>query len=350
MKGYKVTALVCWIFVALLLVWMLVTGILGRGLFAPDGPLSGVRDFAWHNGGGVSLSDGLVGDGETSVSEPISHITVDWVSGSVTVHSYAGSEVKWEERSHKTLSDKQKLRYEVKNGRLAIQAYPDRGWSLFGLGGNHPSKDLELWVPESVELENLALNAASATIDAEGFAAKETEINTASGSITLRDVTAKDLEVGTASGSVTLQDVNAKDLEVGTTSGKLELTGCRADELNLNSVSGSVAAQGYFEKVNVENVSGSIRVRSEVMLKDLNVDTVSGSVTIAIPENEGFTLEHTKVSGGLDSDFALSLRDDEYTYGNGGADFAVSSVSGSLHLTRIESEADGGTGRGGNND
>lgn len=331
MKGYKVTALVCWIFVALLLVWMLVTGILGRGLFAPEGPLSGVRDFAWHNGGGVSLSDGLVGDGEISVSEPVSHITVDWVSGSVTVHSYAGSEVKWEERSHKTLSDKQKLRYEVKNGRLAIQAYPDRGWSLFGLGGNHPSKDLELWVPESVELENLALNAASATIDAEGFAAKETEINTASGSITLRDVTAKDLEVGTASG-------------------KLELAGCRADEVSLNSVSGSVAAQGYFEKVNVGNVSGSIRVRSEVMLKDLNVDTVSGSVTIAIPENEGFTLEHSKVSGGLDSDFALSLRDDEYTYGNGGADFAVSSVSGSLHLTRIESEADGGTGRGGNND
>ncbi|MCI8351323.1 MAG: DUF4097 domain-containing protein [Oscillospiraceae bacterium] len=330
MKGYKVTALVCWTFVALLLVWLLVTGLLGKGLFAPGRPLAGMRDFSRDQGEGSSLINGQISDGETSVSEPVSEIVVDWVSGNVVVHSYAGSEVKWEERAAKTLSDRQKLRYEVKGGRLTIQAYPDWSWNIFGFAGNQPRKDLELWVPASVELDELLVNSASAKIDVEGVAARDVEINT-------------------ASGDITAQDVKATQMTMGSASGKLELAGCTVEELSLNSVSGSVTAQGAFEEVNVENVSGSVQVHSEAMLKDLNVDTVSGSITIAIPENKGFTLEHTKISGGLNSDFALNFRDDEYSYGNGDADFVVNSVSGSLHLKRIE-DGTTGTGRGERND
>ncbi|MPN19450.1 hypothetical protein SDC9_166819 [bioreactor metagenome] len=63
-------------------------------------------------------------------------------------------------------------------------------------------------------------------------------------------------------------------------------------------------------------------------LEKISVDTVSGSVEIILPENNGFTLSYDTVSGSTNNDFAM--KNNQYKGGDIAID--VNTVSGSLDL------------------
>lgn len=158
------------------------------------------------------------------------------------------------------------------------------------------------------------------------------------------------LDLYTVSGTIDAQDVKVSELNASNTSGSISVKGCESNKLYMNSVSGEVLVEdGSFETVTANTVSGEIQMEAQrindfeadstsgaislslsEMPARIEIDTVSGSATIKLPENDGFTLEYDTVSGGMDNDFAMA----HDMYKNGGSEIAIDTVSGGINLIK----------------
>jgi DUF4097 and DUF4098 domain-containing protein YvlB len=132
----------------------------------------------------------------------------------------------------------------------------------------------------------------------------------------------------------------------------------RGVELSIVTVTGDVTATGMTADVEAASVSGSVRVETtgfanassvsgSVYLKmgradwtgTLSVTTVSGDITIEVPELNA-TIDFTTLSGDLDSDWPVTLQSSgsrrhmKGTIGRGGRKLAFTTVSGDVELRK----------------
>jgi Putative adhesin len=147
------------------------------------------------------------------------------------------------------------------------------------------------------------------------------------------------VSVKTASGDVTLDGVTGA-IDANTATGVIEaqrLTG----SVSFNSVSGDLAlARGAVERLKAHSVSG--KITTDVDLRDggsVRVSTVSGEVTMRLPESVSAKVSLNSVGGRVDSTFTGLGRQDRPvaknlsgTLGGGGASLSVTSVSGAITL------------------
>ena len=123
--------------------------------------------------------------------------------------------------------------------------------------------------------------------------------------------------------------------------GRVMATGLTAD-VRANSVSGSVRVSTT-GLVQASTVSGSIDVvmgRTD-WTDALRFSTVSGNITIEMPGNLNTDVEVSTVSGSLSSDWPMSTtrrrfgpRNMQGRIGDGGRELVLSTVSGSIELTK----------------
>lgn len=87
-------------------------------------------------------------------------------------------------------------------------------------------------------------------------------------------------------------------------------------ELSADTTSGSLTLDGAFETIDFDTTSGALHLTTSILPRDISCDTVSGGVTLTLPENGGFSATLDSVSGDLTVDgFAGSLHRDEFVYG-----------------------------------
>ena len=146
------------------------------------------------------------------------------------------------------------------------------------------------------------------------------------------------LVVKTTSGDIELPRLTCGLAEVNTVSGDVSLGG-DLTEVNVVSVSGDVSLRGTLQRVMLRTTSGDAVARLEAVPENLDVETVSGDVTVYMPENDGFTLRYKRVSGDLRSDFALATsfgsRTGYATYQDGTQrEYSMTTVSGDLRLMK----------------
>lgn len=83
------------------------------------------------------------------------------------------------------------------------------------------------------------------------------------------------------------------------------------------------------------SVSGDLSIQSAICPDSINLDTTSGNMKIEIPENNGFTLHFSSVSGDLKNDFPVTSSSGDYSiYKNGGSDIKMNSVSGDGNIIK----------------
>ena len=71
--------------------------------------------------------------------------------------------------------------------------------------------------------------------------------------------------------------------------------------------------------------------------ENVDAESVSGNVNIALPEGTGFKAEMDSVSGSVNSAFSVDRKgDDRYVYGDESCSIDVNTVSGNLSLRMIE--------------
>lgn len=155
-----------------------------------------------------------------------------------------------------------------------------------------------------------------------------------------RNASSRDIKLNTVSGSVLVENITAESFDVSTVSGSIKLSGIDAESVDTNSVSGSTNLEGKFRKFDIDSTSGSVKVKtSEMLSSKCSANTVSGSIHISIPENKGFTLDYSSVSGTTHNEFtgfksSGKNRSGKDEYKNGDVKISAGTISGSIHVEK----------------
>ena len=134
--------------------------------------------------------------------------------------------------------------------------------------------------------------------------------------------------------------VSTNSIDAGNTftvSGRISTQDSRFDKISGETVSGRCEIISVINnEFDVSTVSGSIKIDTSVMPKfGGSCDSVSGSVKVYIPKNDGFKLCYETMSGSITNDFTSTKlkKSGENVYKNGGTTFDVETVSGSVLIS-----------------
>lgn len=106
-------------------------------------------------------------------------------------------------------------------------------------------------------------------------------VKTVSGDIKMDSFWNSHLEGKTTSGDVKVGEV--KTAKIMTTSGNIEIE--KTENLEGKTTSGDIKSHTVSNKLNLESVSGDIKIEAFFMKEDSNIKTISGDVTILNGEN-----------------------------------------------------------------
>jgi hypothetical protein len=270
-------------------------------------------------------------------------VVISNISGSIEIRSWAEAKVKIEANKvsqAKTMdkakedADKVQIVVEKTGDILRIETkYPDQRGRNESLS---VSVYYQVWVPEKASLK---AKSVSGGLLVEGLGGA-VESNVTSGNVTLSKIMG-DVDATVTSGTVTVSDV----------------TGA----VNLRTISGGITAERIKGSVEAETTSGAIRMRDIVGAKSIRAKVLSGNVSyegdlakdgkyslealsgrleMIVPANSGFELEAETFSGGIQSDFnvtvsgRLSAKELHGVVNNGGASVRLKSFSGSISLKK----------------
>ena len=156
--------------------------------------------------------------------------------------------------------------------------------------------------------------------------------STWSGSVSVRGVHG-DIEARSQSGEVQIRDAGDR-LDIESLSGDVMITGVKG-ESTISTVSGSVTLVSSSGNVSVESVSGDLDLR-DIVTRQVRTHTVSGDVSfvgaildagryeftthsgeiaLSLPGDTGAELSISTFSGGIESDFPITLKAGEHGIG-----------------------------------
>lgn len=260
----------------------------------------------------------------------IQSIYLDFVSEEISVVSTNDSKIRVEESSSRPLKDNEMMRCSANGGSfIATSGLHNSNWFNWT---SFADVRVTLYIPAAYK-NNVALHSVSGTIDAKDFSAAELKLDTTSGTINAGNIQASgNASASSVSGEITLRDVSAGSTDMHETSGTISVSGGNLGKVSAHSTSGEITLDAQqIDSVDAGSTSGSVRVSSESMPTNIKVGTVSGSVTLELPENDGFTLRTSSVSGSVSNDFATA----HGVYKNGGQNnIEVGTTSGSITLIK----------------
>ena len=254
-------------------------------------------------------------------TDDINHIDVDWVSGSISITPYDGSEIVITEYARRELGENEKLVYEVNGSKLEID------YIEASLTFNMLTKKLEVLVPEALagNLSRLSINSTSAELSVSSMTVDTLEINQTSGNSDLSDIQTVTAGVDSVSGEIIMDGLTISTLSLGTVSGDVMLTGTSADTVNTDSTSGDQYIEGTFNDLDLNSVSGEIHIASSVDPENLRCNTTSGDICVTIPGSDDIVVSYSTVSGDFTSEVPVIT-------GGSNATYYFNTVSGDMEI------------------
>ncbi|MCI8496690.1 MAG: DUF4097 domain-containing protein [Clostridiales bacterium] len=295
MRTSAITRIIIWSVVAALLIGVLLCGIFNWSFMGLRFQIPSSFGFGSFSYGYENAESYTIGGGEVS-PELVQELDIHWVAGGeVKVIPYDGEKITFSETSYGELKEDEQMRYLVRDGKLIIQ-YMGKT-RLFGFfTGVNTSKTLEVKVPSGKQF--------------------------------------KKMDVESVSAPVRIEEMTAEKLEISSTSGDISALGCTAQSLRAENVSGRIDMSSRIREIRANTVSGDVSLQSELTPENIKVDTVSGSVRMALPEKDGFSVNYDTVSGHMNCEFPTTGDRDEFDYLNGGPEYKIDTVSGSVSIVK----------------
>ena len=268
--------------------------------------------------------------GSGELTDKVERIEIEWASGKLNLAQHDGNAICIEERCGAELPEEQKVHWRVDGTTLHIWFSKPNTFDLINL--NSGKKELTVTLPESLRLDALEIDAASAGISGTANAGK-LRVDTASGPVTVT-TDAEDVAVDTASGSVRLNHSGeAKRVELNTASGEILAELGNIAELDADSASGKLAFTARsLGTAEISSASGDVHLTCDSTPTELEIDTASGAVTLTLPGDADFRMEVDTASGKFRSEIPLAMQDDEYLAGSGRGEIEISTASGDITL------------------
>ncbi len=247
------------------------------------------KDF-WDN---FSSGD-VMGIAASVDASEIRDISIDWVSGSITIMPGKNNRITISESE--VSSDKYKLIWKQSGDKLVIQ-YCEATWDILGINlGTDINKDLVITVPADWICDSL-------------------EIDTASARVEITDLTIGEMEFDGASGSCYFKN-------------------CTVDEIDLDTASGDVHFSGILNVLDCDAASASINLVVTNNPRRIDIDTASGDLDLTLPENCGFSVSLDTMSGDFTSDFPTTMTAGNYLHGDGTCRINIAAMSGDVIIRK----------------
>ena len=254
----------------------------------------------WVNAECLKLN-GVNQTGSVGSADPaaIREIKIEWISGFVTVEPGDVQEITFLESGNGT--DKYEMVWKQSGDELVIQYSKDSSIAGFGLHFGDGSKDLTVTVPR-------------------GWVCDSLELDTASTDLTVRDMIIREMEIDSASGTAKFENCTVSSLDVDTASGDVTFSGS-LNELDFEAASASFTGV-------LENVPDKVKM-----------DSMSGGLTLTLPEDAGFTVSLDAMSSDFSSDFPTVKKNKSYVCGDGHCKIEVSAMSGDVSILKQSADA-----------
>ena len=324
MRTMKLVTSICWGIAALALVgiviWVLTGTVYGFGT-SSGRFLSGLSfGSGWER---LTGPYNVVGTYEVP-ADGLDSVRANWIAGGVTVKPYDGNVIRLTEYAQRELNDDETLRYKTSGRLLTIE------WTERNVNFRMPQKKLEVLLPQELcdNMANLTIDSTSGEIDVESVNAKTLKLDTISGSKHLRDIVADLIDIDSTSGSTNAQNIVADEMRINSISGSITVSDATVRRLDCDTTSGSKDLSGSFIDVRLKSISGRVSLKSKVVPERLVVDTTSGGVTVAVPNEGAITVYHSATSGKLSSEIPITM------HGND-AQFRFSSISGGVQIVEL---------------
>lgn len=272
----------------------------------------------------------------------IKHLKISWINGPVVVKAYEGADIQVTEYSNQELSTQDVLSITVVNGALQIKWDSGDRFLSFArmIGKSFLSKHLYVEVPQAIanQLAELDCTSISGGLHCSQIAAERAKLSSTSGKIYAVGIGAQNLKLSSVSGSVHLANCSAETLTASSTSGAVFAEGFSANIAGFDTVSGRITTSGNASKLKANTVSGKIQSQLHAMPGWIKMDSISGRITLTIPENDGFTVKYSALSGILQSDFPLTgnigQKNGQAAYKNGTTEINFSTLSGRMQICK----------------
>lgn len=219
-------------------------------------------------------------------ADSFSDLEINWFSGHIEIAAADVDSIQVTESCEKSTYDPMVVKQ--KGSKLEINFSKEKSFSL--LGNSTPSKDLTILIPTDWEGNSITVDVASAKLNASGLRLKAMEINTASGDCRFEN--------------------------------------CAVRSLALNGASGSLNYNGTLMELECSTVSGDAELFLLNEPEKLEMDGVSGNLTLTLPSDCGFRLERDSLSGKIECDYPLT----DKSFGSGNCRIEMSGVSSSMRI------------------
>lgn len=255
-------------------------------------------------------------------------VEVSNIAGKVTVRGWDRNEV----ALSGSLADGLRLQQDKSTNRVRWEVIYPRN------SRNNGSATLELRVPRSVEVQ---LGTVSADIDVADVDLRRLAANAVSGDITAAGRSGE-AALATVSGNVRAQ-VQTQRLALRAVSGDIQAGGGIAGEVAAETVSGDIRLDtAQVQRLAAEAVSGSLSVGTAGLAPGgkVTLETVSGSIALALPAKVSARLAVKTFSGDIQSD-AGEVERPRYgpgrsldtRLGAGDGDISINAHSGNVRVT-----------------
>ena len=214
--------------------------------------------------------------GDASLESKITELDIDWIAGEVEINCHDKNTVDISEQSSTELDEDKQLHYFLDDAVLYIK------YAKSGTLRTTPDKKLVINLPSAL-VSMLKITTVSADINI---------LNAPAG------VNVSEIE--TVSGNVKIKNSSLKKLEI-------------------------------------ETVSGNIDAAISLSDYDIEIESVSGEISLKLPEKESFLMSFESVSGKLNTSIPLTSKGGSYAYGAQGqgsnnSRIDIETTSGDLEL------------------
>ena len=274
---------------AILILGGILLSVLCFNLFIADGKVHIDTDMNTVEPVGVATTD--------SFSAQITNLDIEWVAGSIIIQTDdTVSEIKIEETA--PIGSDYQMVCQQYGQTLNIQYCNDsQKVRLIGINDNDAvSKDLIITVPANWNCNTLEVDAAATEVAVAGLTVNELDFDGASG--------------------------------------KFILDNCKIVELDIDTASGDVEFTGTLKSLDFDAASATFHGEFHQVPNRLNLDAMSGDLTLVLPEYCGFYLELDALSGSFDSDFDCHTTGAHYECGDGACKIKVSALSGDVSILK----------------
>lgn len=267
--------------------------------------------------------------------DPVEDLEINWEAGPVRIEVTDGDKVRITETCSQQLSDEEHMAVSVAQKKLEIDWDGNRFRFLSLPFFTSWEKGLVVELPRHIAqaMAEVECSNISGEIEAGWLACQEAEFSSVSGDISLTGIEcAEECRLSTTSGGAVIAGLTAHRLSASTTSGRLHFENAALAEADLDTVSGELHFRGSVEEVfGHSTISGAAFAALDACPKELDMNSVSGGLTVVLPENASFRAEHSSVSGDFGCDFAG--KDGSYGSGQPQGELSFSTTSGNIRIT-----------------